>query len=134
MIARLSIAVITAASALALGAVGGRAYLWCAPMEEARLHCCCPVDEDLEDVARIARTCCEPRAIGDLLDGTDPRIASLGLVIAPPATEPVRWSPRLEVEPSLALAVPARRPREIRPPPRDGPGERLHARCSVYLL
>jgi hypothetical protein len=131
---RLMIAALTAASVLALGAVGGRAYLWCGPMEEARLHCCCPVDEDLEDVARIARACCEPRRLGVLPDGADPRVAALDLVIAPPVSTSPSWAPPALEEPPLALAVVGRAPREIRPPPRDGPGARVHARCSVYLL
>jgi hypothetical protein len=131
---RLTIAALTAASVLALGAVGGRAYLWCAPMEQARLHCCCPVDEDLEDVARIARACCEPRALGELPDGTGPRVAGVDLVLAPPTEPRASWTAPALAELRLTLAVVPPRPREIRPPPRDGPGARVHARCSVYLL
>jgi hypothetical protein len=125
---------LTALSALALGAVGGRAYLWCAPMGEARLHCCCPApDEDLEDAPLVSRACCEPRTVGELLDATDARIAALDLVGAPPPSLPrIVGAPLLEPELDARLAP--QPPRRARHPARAGPGRRLHAQVSVYLL
>jgi len=128
------VALATAASALALGAVGGRSYLWCEPMHEARLHCCCPLpDEDLADQDLVSVACCEPRTVADLPSGTDAR-AQAPVVPAPPPALPVvamLEPPALDegwlTAPSRRIALPSQ-------PARAGPGRRLHARCSVYLL
>lgn len=129
------VVMLTALSALALGAVGGRAYLWCAPMAEARMHCCCPApDEDLEDAPLVSRACCEPRTVGELLDGTDVRVAALDVVGAPAPLAPRLVSVPAAVERDASARVATAPPRRARHPARAGPGRRLHAQVSVYLL
>ncbi len=128
------VALATAASALALGAVGGRSYLWCEPMHEARLHCCCPLpDEDLADQDLLSTACCEPRTVADLPYGTD-ALAQAPIIPAPPPALPLVAMGELPEPDEGWLAAPSRRIGLPSQPARAGPGSRLHARCSVYLL
>jgi len=106
--------------------VGGRAYVWCAPMAEARAHCCCPDAPSAHDA--ISVECCDDR-ITPSLPSTERGQAS-SLAIPPAALVAV-----LALELLFAREVPpeAWRQRAIGAA-RAGPSERVHARASVYLI
>ena len=98
-------------------------WIWCEPMQEARLGCCCP-RTGAEDLMRAP--CCE--SIGTLAPAaahateTPPRIAA---AILAPVLAVVEIAPR-------ASDVDARRARDYaRAWP---PGERIHAKIAVFLL
>jgi hypothetical protein len=104
--------------------LGGRAYLWCAPMAEARARCCCPPRSADHDALRIE--CCDERVAPSLPSGV--RAALDTPTIAPaPAVAVAAIS---EIGGALV-----RRPAcAIGPLARAGPGERVHAILSVYLI
>lgn len=114
------------ATALAGAAVtAGWSFVLCAPMAEARLHCCCPPASRATDV--IARACCEDRSVPSV-----------------PQVESHESTPRTLAAPLLAVLPLAmllggveassieRAPRGVEA--RAGPGQRLHATHSVFLL
>ena len=115
----------------ALGTVGGLSYLWCAPMGEARLHCCCPEDEDARSHETVRRLCCETREMAELPAARIDHGADLAVPTAPMvAVLPV--VPQLRAPERRALALtPAPRP-VVRV--RGSPVRRVHSDCSVYLL
>jgi hypothetical protein len=115
------------AIAIALSAViGGRAYVFCAPMAEARAHCCCPHRPVAHETIGIE--CCDDRVTPTL-----PSLerASLDAPAIPPA--PVVAVLALDVLFARAAPVATIRERGVASA-RDGPGPRLHARASVYLI
>lgn len=122
-------ALVTAAATLALASVAGLGFLWCAPMEEARLHCCCPAG-DAEERDVLERHCCERREAADMPSAR--LAAAFDLGAHPPAPLPavVLLEPR-----PITQHTPALRsgPRPISRA-RGSPERRLHAVCSVYLL
>ena len=125
------VAILTATSIFALGTVGGLSYLWCAPMGEARLHCCCPEDEDARSHETVRRLCCETREMAELPSARIDHGAELAVPTAPAlAVLPVLSQVREPVGRALAFG-PAPRP-VVRV--RGSPGRRVHSDCSVYLL
>ena len=107
-------------------ASAGLGFVWCEPMQSARLSCCCP--HELAFDLRVSRECCEER----VLDGLDdierteraPRTAASPLVAILPrdmVLEPI----------GVAPAALDRRDPSARAGP---PGFRLHARISVFLI
>ena len=113
--------------AVALTALaGGRAYVWCAPMAEARAHCCCPSAPAAHDA--IGADCCDDR-LTPSLPSTERAQAST-LAIAPPGLIAVL---ALELMFAREVAPDAWRQRDIRAA-RAGPRQRVHARASVYLI
>lgn len=121
-------AVMAAALTLVVGATSGLAYLWCAPMQEARSHCCCPAptrEEAAHD--RVEMQCCELRHTATLASGTlDPHVTH----VAPPAL--VAVLPLADAF-RAPILVPTSR-REARREARAGPRTRPHALHSVYLI
>lgn len=112
---------------LVFGAVAGLGYVWCAPMGEARLHCCCPVDEAADTTDLIGRHCCEGRELAELPAGlADP---SSDASVLPAAPLVVVWLPVQPGpdRPRVATTLPTARAR-------GGPGSRVHRDCSVYLI
>ncbi|MDQ3034448.1 MAG: hypothetical protein M3Y87_18715 [Myxococcota bacterium] len=114
------------ATALAGAAVtAGWSFVVCAPMAEARMHCCCPPASRATDV--IARTCCEDRSVPSL-PGVDTH----------ESTPKTFAAPLLAVLPLALLlggfeaSAAEQAPRGVEA--RAGPGERLHATHSVFLL
>jgi hypothetical protein len=105
---------------------GGRAYVWCAPMAEARAHCCCPHAAAAHDAIRV--DCCDDR-VTPSLPSTERGQAST-LAIAPPALVAVL---ALDLLFGREAASDASHEHAIRAA-RAGPRERLHARASVYLI
>lgn len=121
------LAVLAATATLVSGAVAGLGYVWCAPMSQASLHCCCPVDDDADTTDLIGRHCCEGRELADLPAGlADP---SSDASVLPAAPHVVGWLP---VQPGPG------QPRVAPPSPavraRGRPGGRVHRECSVYLI
>lgn len=105
--------------------LAGLSFVWCAPMQAARLSCCCPVprggDED-----RISRTCCEDRTLAQVqsvIGGERAPALFAAALVAVASLFDFALGPSSE-----ALA------HEHDPRARAGPGERVHARTSVYLL
>lgn len=121
-------AVVTAVAMLTLGVFGGMTYLWCAPMQEARLHCCCPEEEGDATQEMVRRECCEARVVANLPAGAaaDPSPTPL---VAPPALD-LTWLAALDVLLPADDGV-AVRGRERA---RAGPRLRLHRRYSVDLV
>jgi len=125
------VAVFTATSLFALGSVSGLSYLWCAPMGEARLHCCCPEDEDARAHATVRPLCCESRELAELPSARlDPSV-DLVLASGPEIPALLVSPPRIEAETRVLALAPAARP-VVRA--RGSPGRRVHSDCSVYLL
>lgn len=116
-------AVLTAGTTLAMGVGAGLTYVWCAPMREARLACCCPVAPT--EGPAVRGRCCEPRAVADAPEGAADRF--------PPVTSPASLA-------TLAAPVCSTDPGpDVRPGhpvvrARGSPGLRVHSICSVYLL
>lgn len=108
----------------------GWVWLWCEPMAEARLHCCCPEDPDADETASVARPCCEPR-VGEglpVLTTDERRDASPTLVLAPAPAH--GWlAPSVEFLPRASISAAPRGSSA-----RAGPRVRLHALVSVYLV
>lgn len=123
-----AIAAIAAMATLFVGASSGLDYLWCAPMQQARTHCCCPAPSHEEAAHdRIGVQCCETRHLGTLASGVTqaPDRAVLGapLVAILPLEDVFR-------APVLVSALDRSEPREAR----AGPRLRPHALHSVYLI
>lgn len=115
-----ALAIVLAGSAI----LGGRRYVWCAPMAEARERCCCPHEPSEYDTVRIE--CCEDRVAPSLpsAEQSDP--------VMPPVASPLRTAVI-----AIALFYRGFVPRPVRssaPLARGGPGERVHAIASVYLI
>jgi len=101
--------------------LGGRAYVFCAPMGEARAHCCCPSDEEPGPALRVH--CCDDHVTPSLPSAEhDPRGAPAALVLAPVAQI---GAPALR---AVARHSPGRRSIGARA------GPRLHTLHSVFLL
>jgi hypothetical protein len=114
------------ALALAItAATAGLGFVWCAPMQSARLSCCCPHDAALD--LRIGRDCCEERT----LEGLD-------VVERPERAPQVIASPRVALLPLSSriapLEIDARAGEPERRSARAGPSARLHANVSVFLI
>lgn len=121
-------AVLTAGALLSLGVVGGLSYLWCAPMGEARLHCCCPEDDAHEAGTTVRRECCEPRVVAELPAGAaDPSPTPPVLPAAPDLVWQLRAADPFVVVARLAPPPPIARARAALPGP-------VHRACSVFLL
>ena len=123
-----SLAAIAAVAVLVAGASSGLDYLWCAPMQQARTHCCCPAPTP-EEAAHdsIGVQCCELRHVGTLASGVTSSVDHA--VIASPL---IAVLPLADVFRAPVLVPELRRtePREAR----AGPGRRRHAVHSVYLI
>ena len=122
------LASIAAVATLFVGASSGLDYLWCAPMAQARTHCCCPApsrEEAAHD--RIGVQCCEVRHIGTLASGVthapDRTVFDAPLVAIVPLEDVFR-------APLLVSAI----RRDERREARAGPRLRPHALHSVYLI
>jgi hypothetical protein len=118
----LGLSLVVAASAL----FGGRAYVWCAPMAEARDHCCCPHGHDTHDAWRV--DCCDDRQTPSL--PSVERGATATADIPPAALVLVLALELAFLDPGpdgdeRAYALRAAR---------AGPRERVHALHSVYLI
>lgn len=123
-----ALAVIVAVATLFVGASSGLGYLWCAPMQQARAHCCCPApsrEEAAHD--RIGVQCCELRELGTLASGVthapDRAVFDSPLVAILPLEDVFR-------APVLVSTVRRSDPRAAR----AGPRLRPHALHSVYLI
>ncbi len=123
-------AVAVAASIAVVFTLGssGLGYLWCAPMQEARSHCCCPAPSPEEAAHdRIGVQCCELRHMGTLASGVthgvDHAVIASPLLAILPLADLFR-------APVLAPSVLPGHAREAR----AGPGRRPHAIHSVYLI
>ncbi len=116
-------AVLTAGTTLAMGVGAGLTYVWCAPMREARLACCCPVERSEAPAAR--GRCCEPREVADAPEGA----ADQSPPVASPASLATLAAPVCPTDPGVESppAHPVVRAR-------GSPGLRVHSICSVYLL
>lgn len=103
----------------------GWSYLWCAPMQQARMSCCCPTSHDHDAIRGV---CCDQRTI--------PALERVDLTSSPPAAAD---APLVAILPR-SLLYPAATPvrtsvdRWIDGAARAGPGRRVHAAHSVYLL
>lgn len=122
---RRGIAAIAAIALAAAACAQGWSYVWCAPMQEARLSCCCPTSHD-RDAIRSA--CCDDRSV--------PALASAELS---GPTSSADAAPLALVLPLSALFGPPPVARELATRPllaeaRAGPAQRVHARHSVFLL
>lgn len=122
-------AALTAVATLALASVAGLGFLWCAPMAEARLHCCCPPDE-VEEGDVVERLCCERRETADMPSG---RLANAPELIAHPAA-PLPVVVTFDPRPNVTASIPRRPARRPMSRARGSPATRVHAACSVYLL
>lgn len=123
-----ALATIVAVATLFVGASSGLDYLWCAPMEQARAHCCCPAptrEEAAHD--RIGVQCCEVKALGTLASGVthtrDRVVFDSPLVAILPLAQ-------VFDAPVFVSAIRRAEPREAR----AGPRQRPHALHSVYLI
>ena len=123
-----ALATVVAVATLFVGASSGLSYLWCAPMQQARAHCCCPAPS-AEEAAhdRVGIQCCERRDIGTLASGVT-HVSSHAVVPTPL----VAILPLEDVfrAPVLASTVGRSDRREAR----AGPRQRPHALHSVYLI
>ena len=106
--------------------LGGRGYVWCAPMAEARAHCCCPHRPAEHDAIRV--DCCDDRTAPSLPSAE--RTASAAPFIAPSLRvavlsleEAFGCDALHDVTPGYALRT-----------ARAGPDQRVHASASVYLI
>lgn len=126
---RPAVALAVALTTLVLSASSGLGYVWCAPMQQARTHCCCPTPTAEERATdRFQVSCCERRELGAMPSGTSGALAH-HVIVAAPCTGVVS----LEVAfaaPTLAIDAPRTSEHEAR----AGPGQRTHARHSVYLI
>lgn len=124
------VAILAAATTFGVGAVSGLSYVWCGPMGEARLRCCCPVDEELKAESVVRRLCCEGRELAELPPGLVDDTTDASPPTALPATSmPIPSWPRLAAGPveRMRIARPAGRARA-------SPARCIHRDCSVYLL
>lgn len=119
------------ALAIVLAAAAGTAgwsYVWCAPMSEARVHCCCPSpsarSQGSEDV--VSRECCDDRSVPSLptVDAID---AAPKLVAAPLAGLLPLWAWLGALDEGSGEVAPETSARA-------GPDQRTHASVSVYLI
>ncbi len=53
-------------SVLIPAAFGGLTYVWCAPMERALLHTCCPASSHHAREAAVEQLCCEAQRVAPL--------------------------------------------------------------------
>jgi hypothetical protein len=118
-------AVVTAVALAAAACTQGWSYVWCAPMQEVRLSCCCPTSHDRDT---IQTACCEDRSV--------PALASVDLASS---RRLAHTAPLVAVLPISARFPPQPIAREIVVRPRlakarAGPAQRIHARHSVFLL
>lgn len=106
--------------------LGGRAYVWCAPMGRALAHCCCapaPTDH-----AALRTSCCDSRVSPSLPS------ADAGGMATPPVLPPLAFT--LPVPDTTERRWPRARGTGLPPvhAARAGPRLRLHARHSVYRI
>lgn len=128
---RLTLRALSGALALVLAAAAataGWSFVWCAPMSEARVHCCCPSPSVRAQAGHdvVSSDCCDERSVPplasvDALDGA-PRLVAAPLLGLLPLWA---WLGALgeatgEVSPETSA--------------RAGPGLRTHASVSVYLI
>lgn len=109
---------------LAFGAGSATArFLWCAPMEQARLACCCPVEHERET---WRAPCCEAqeRFSHEAVQAEDnsPRIVAAAPAPLVALLEMVDREPSAHARADHSLHA------------RAGPSERLHAIHSIYLI
>ncbi|MBZ0115787.1 MAG: hypothetical protein K8H88_02245 [Sandaracinaceae bacterium] len=112
--------------AMLVGVASGTAtlrLLWCAPMHEARLTCCCPTSGP--DTCEIGHACCEAQERAAIPDTT---ARDAHDTIAAPSYAPFPALVVLDAREDRALA------RRAAVVARAGPGLRVHARASVYLI
>jgi hypothetical protein len=104
----------------------GWSFVWCAPMSEARLHCCCPSAPSGHDA--VSRECCDDRSV--------PGLPGAELFeSAPPAVLPAALAGVLPLDVWLgAWARIDGALTETDVEARAGPDQRLHAAHSVYLI
>ncbi|UJR78636.1 Hypothetical protein I5071_6670 [Sandaracinus amylolyticus] len=103
----------------------GWSFVWCAPMSQAQLHCCCPSAPRTHD--SVSRDCCDERSMPSVprVDAHDatPRMIAAPLIGVLPLWA---WLGGERVEESAA--------RELDVEARAGPSIRRHASISVFLL
>ncbi|AKF08796.1 hypothetical protein [Sandaracinus amylolyticus] len=116
------LAVVLAAAA----GTAGWSFVWCAPMSQAQLHCCCPDAPRGHD--SISRDCCDERSMPgvprvDAHDDATPRTIAAPLIGVLPLWA---WlgAERIEESSLRGLDVEAR----------AGPSIRRHVSISVFLL
>ncbi len=63
---RALVVALVALSVLIPAALGGLTYVWCAPMERALLHTCCPASSHHTREAVIEQLCCEAQRVAPL--------------------------------------------------------------------
>jgi hypothetical protein len=120
------LASVLAASLAGAAITAGWSFVFCAPMAEARMHCCCPTPSRTADT--IARACCDERSVPALpgaetaADGPPETVAAPLLAVLP-LSSLLGGLPGDEARLGATL-------REAR----AGPAERLHRANSVFLL
>lgn len=124
----LLVAIATFASVVQAGA----AFVVCAPMQRALATCCCPQAPEREERPAVERPCCEDQTVpaadrGDTSTEPSPTLVGDVVRLAAASVPPPRRALLLEEHrPTAALRLHA--------PARAGPGLRLHARNSVFVI
>lgn len=121
----LALAVVT----LVPAALGGARFVYCAPMQRAMLHACCPSERGHAPARHdvLDAPCCETRALSSLPTGDPPRAM---VPDVPPSPRVLLWTIAAMFPPEVAWPTAQRPSRERRA--RAGPEAPLYVLHRVW--